>query len=281
MMFPAVRPLILMAVTLGLVLPAAADTAQVKKLLRQLQGGKAEKAASQLADLGQEALQELLPALRNKNWKVRYWAAYAVAYSKAAKEGGGVEALKPLLEDRDLRVRLRAAMALAKLGDKRGLPLARESRRHRRAEIRAEALAALAATADPQVKPLLQEGLEDSSPKVRYWALIGLRDLAGEEALAVGLKHLLDPSAEVKMAAMEVLGSAGKGRPDAEAALIRVLADKRGQVRQYAASVLARIGARKAIAALRKLRDSDRAAYVRDTADAAVVEITRRLNSSR
>lgn len=279
-MFRAVRPLILMAVTLGLVLPALADTAQVKALLRQLKGGKAEKAASQLADLGKEALEELLLALRNKNWKIRYWAAYALAYSKAAKEGGGVDALKPMLEDRDARVRLRAAMALAKLGDKSGLPLARENRRHRRAEVRAEALAALAASGDPEVVPQLKEGLEDSSPKVRYWALIGLRDLAGAEALALGLKHLSDRSAEVKMAAMEVLGSAGKGNPEAEAAAIKVLGDKRGQVRQYAASVLARIGGKKAIVALRKLRDTDRAEFVRDTADAAVVEITKRLNSN-
>jgi HEAT repeat protein len=264
---------------MGLSLPAQAASSQVKKLLRELKGRKAEKAASQLADLGAEALPATFTALKNKNWKIRYWAAYAVAYSKAAKESGGVEALKPLLEDRNPLVALRGAMALAKLGDKSGLALAKENLKSGKAELRAEALAALAAGGDAEVVPQLKEALQDSSPKVRFWALLGLRDLAGKEAVEIAMKYLSDSDGEVKRAALDVLGSGGAGNPEVEGALIKLLVGGEATTRQAVAAVLARVGSKKALAPLRKLRETDRAAFVRDTADAAVVEITKRLKS--
>jgi HEAT repeat protein len=261
--------------------PAWADARLVKKLVRDLRGRSAEKAASKLADLGKESLEALVAAVKNRSWKVRYWAAYALGYSKAAKEGGGVDALKPLLQDRDLRVGLRAAMALGKLGDKGGVELARGHLKSAKGEVRAEALAALAASGDAEVVPQLKEALGDSHPKVRYWALLGLRDLAGKEALAIGIKHVGDPNPEVRMAAMEVLGAAGADNEEAEAALLKMLSAREAPVRQYAASVLARVGGKKALGPLRKARESDKAGFVRDTADAAVVEITKRLKAAK
>jgi HEAT repeat protein len=255
------------------------EAATARRLIRQLAGRKAEKAASQLADLGKEALEPLLKALQHRSWKIRYWAAYALAYNKEARDGGAIEALKALFSDRKLRVRLRAAMALAKLGDKSGLDLAREHLKSPRGYLRAEAVAALAASADAAVVPALKESLKDTEPRVRYWALIGLRDLAGAEALPLGLQYLNDPSEEVKMAAMEVLGSAGKDSAEAEAALLKLLDARRASVRQYAVSVLARIAGKNALGPLRKVRDSDRNPDVRATADAAVVEVSRRLKS--
>lgn len=267
---------------LALAVPAnaTASSREVGKLIRQLKTARAEKAASRLADMGKDALDGLLAALQNKHWKVRYWAAYALAYSKASKDGGALEALKALLSDRKQRVRLRAAMALAKLGDKSGLDLAREHAGGEKAHLRAEAVAALAASGDAAVVPQLKKALEDSADKVRYWALIGLRDLAGAEALALGLKHLSDRSDEVKMAAMEVLGSAGKDSAEAEDSLLKLLSARKAAVRQYAASVLARIGGKRSLSALRKVREGDRASFVRDTADAAVVEIMKRLKAA-
>lgn len=266
------------AVALALVFatPALAG-ASVATLIRQLQTRKAEKAASQLADLGKESMEALLEALRSRSWKVRYWAAYAIAYNKSARDGGAVEALKRLLQDRKKRVRLRAAMALARLGDKSGLAVAQDFLKHRKAHLRAEAVAALGASGDVQVVPRLKEALGDSSGKVRYWALIGLRDLVPSEALALGLKYISDEDADVKMAAMELLGAGGADNAEAEDALIRLLSHRKPRVRQYAVSVLARIGGKRSLGPLRKVRDSDRKAFVRDTADAAVVEVTKRM----
>ena len=116
-------------IVLALLVPAlpvqAEVTSQVKKLIRGLRGRKAARVASQLADLGKKAHEGLVDALANRRWKVRYWAAYALAYSKGAKDAGAPAALRKLLEDRKPRVRIRAAMALARLGDPSALEVAR------------------------------------------------------------------------------------------------------------------------------------------------------------
>lgn len=246
------------------------------RLVRKLASRTAEKVASQLADAGKEALAALKDGLAHRNWKIRYWAAYAMAYSKAAKDGGGVDALKPLLQDKRRRVQLRAAMALARLGDKSGLALAKERAKSSKAHLRAEALAALAASGDAEVVPLLKEALADSNAKVRYWALLGLRDLGGEAALETGFKFAKDRNAEVQTAALEIIAAHGKGKPETQEVLIGLLSSRAAIVRQQAASVLARIGTKKAVVALRKVRDKDKNAAVRDVADAAVVEILKR-----
>lgn len=270
-----------LVIILGLVAPAlparASVPRKIKRLIGKLRGRRAERVASQLADLGKDAHEGLLGALKNRRWKIRYWAAYALAYSKGAKESGAVEALRKLLEDRKRRVRLRAAMALAHLGDKTGLEVARKYLDHRRARLRAEAVAALAVSKSRDVVGALRKALSDRSANVRYWALIGLRDHASvEDALSMGLKYLKDRSRKVKTAAMEVLSQAGVGHPEAEKALLGQLKSRHWRIRRYAASVLARIGTRRSLSALRHARDGDRDRDVRATADAAVVEILKR-----
>lgn len=276
------RVLLAPALVLALSLPALAEDAapgaeEATRLVKQLAGRRAEKVASQLADMGKDALQAIKEGLQHRKWQIRYWAAYALAYSKAAKDGGGVEALKPLLDDKDQRVQLRGAMALARLGDKSGLDKAREAVKSRKAHIRAEALAALASSGDAEVVPTLKDALSDSNAKVRYWALLGLRDLGGAEALPTGLRFVKDKNAEVQTAALEILGAQGKGDPKVEDAVLALLSSKAALVRQQAASVLARLGSKKSLPQLRKVRDGDRSSEVKSVAEAAVVEISKRL----
>ena len=266
--------LLIAAASLALAVPAAAD--DNARLVRKLATRNAEKIASQLADQGKEALPAIKDGLAHRNWKIRYWAAYAMAYSKAAKDSGGVEALRPLLQDKRRRVQLRAAMAMAHLGDKSGLEKAKAHAKSGKAHLRAEAMAALAASGDAEVVPLFKEALNDGNAKVRYWALLGLRDLGGEGALELGFKYAKDRNAEVQTAALEIVGAHGKGKPETQEVLIGLLASRAALVRQQACSVLARIGTTKAIVALRKVRDKDRNQAVRDVADAAVVEILKR-----
>ena len=258
---------------------AGAVAEEAQQLVRQLNGRHAEKAASRLADLGKDALAALKEALASKKWQVRYWAAYALAYSKAAKEGGGIEALKPLLGDKKRRVGLRAAMALFRLGDKSGLSFAKQESGSDKKDRRAEAFAALASSGDVELVPQLKGALSDRHPKVRYWALLGLRDLAGADALSLGLQYAKDRSPDVQTAAMEILSAQGKGKPEVERVLIGLLASKAASVRQQSASVLARIGTKAALGALRKVRDGDRSGDVRSVAEAAVVEIMKRLKN--
>ena len=276
-MIQLVRPTLSLAFASLLSFTAAAQDAT--ELVRGLNGRHAEKVASQLADMGKDALAAIKEGLTSKKWPIRYWAAYAMAYSKAAKEGGGIEALRPLLADRMKRVGLRAAMALFRLGDKGGLELAKEEAKSRKAHRRAEAFAALASSGDAELVPQLKDALNDRHPKVRYWALLGLRDLAGPGALPLGLQYAKDRNAEVQTAAMEILSAQGKGDAVVEKALIALLAAKAAPVRQQAAAVLARIGTKGALAALRKVRDGDRSGDVRSVAEAAVVEIMKRIKN--
>lgn len=254
--------------------PAAGDTA---RLVKQLATRKAERAASQLADMGKDALDALKEALAHRKWQIRYWAAYALAYNKAAKEGGAVDALKPVLADGKRRVGLRAAMALIRLGERSVLPFARGEAKSPKAHRRAEAVAALAVSGDASVVPALVEAVGDSHGKVRYWALIGLAELGGKDALAHGLKHARDRNPEVQTGAIEVLGAHGKESGEVEDLLVELLKGRSPLVRERAAAVLSRIGTKRSLGALRKARDKDRSAAVRSMADAAVVEIMKRI----
>ena len=161
--------------------------------------------AGDLAKLGPSAVPELIRALRDSDYRVRYVAACAL------RDLGDARAVEPLitaLKDESEFVRYLAAWALGKLGDSRA------------------------------VEPLIA-ALKDEDVKVRHRAAWQLGELGDARAVEPLIAALKDEDEVVRGVAAEALGKLGDAR--AVKPLKELLGDEHPVVRAAAAKALKRL----------------------------------------
>jgi HEAT repeat protein len=137
--------------------------------------------------------------------------------------------------------RVKAAEALGRIGDKRG------------------------------VEPLIPL-LSDSSCDVQYVTARSLGDLRDERAVEPLIASLRDPERWVRQAAAWALGEIGD--PRAVEPIIVLLTDRKKEVRVVAAEALGRIADRRALGRLGQIENEDEEWEVRSAARSAVRTIS-------
>ena len=157
--------------------------------------------------------------------------------------GGGTAAaaLRTLLEDPDLDVRLAAAQALAELGDAEAAPLILSAivlRGEWPLRRGTEILMALGPAVVPPLRGFLRGASAEGTPgDVVAINVLGL--LEARSALPELLPCLRHPNLELRVAGAKALGAIGG--PEAIAALVPALADAQWEVRSMAAKALGRL----------------------------------------
>ncbi|MER3501614.1 MAG: PBS lyase [Candidatus Fervidibacterota bacterium] len=106
-----------------------------------------------LVKIGEPAVEPLIEALRDRDWEVRWAAAYALG--KIGKPA--VEPLIEALRDRDGKVRRAAADALGAIGDARAVEPLIEALRDRDWEVREAAVNALGKIAVEALRKLMMQ----------------------------------------------------------------------------------------------------------------------------
>jgi len=244
-----------------------------------------------------QALQILAGMLKDEYPPARVSALYALGRSRAAS---AAESVAPLLGDADELVRVEACRTLVALGARAlagRLPLADESPLVRQAALEAAAVigqgalegsvaARFAAETVPGLRAavvrtlarlqaadalaVVQRALEDADLEVQMEALLWFVAVTGEggkTAAASLLRHLESPHAILRRAAAQASVRIG---PDAEGAVIALLADADHTVRVAAALTLGAIGGEAARAALVKTQ-ADGVREVRRAASTALL----------
>lgn len=134
-------------------------------------------AAETLAQLGKHGALALLQALKDEKECVRESAVYGLGFvcSRTA-----IDALIPMLDDPDDKVRYYAADSLSRVGDDTSVePLIRSlKRRDETSDVRNSIADALVQIGGHQTTQLLTELLQDEDAEVRRWAGVALGDLA-------------------------------------------------------------------------------------------------------
>jgi HEAT repeat protein len=163
---------------LGVVLLSAAPgfAAEIDNLKQQLaheEDGKAEDAAKRLGELGDaKAIDALLDGLAvGASPKVQAAMLSALAGQKSKTDMRPLEVLKHYCKNRNPEVRKKAVMALAELGDARGVPTLLETLSDPVEEVRAAAAIALAKR-------------KERSAEGRLLKLLAHKDAAAAPALA-------------------------------------------------------------------------------------------------
>ena len=129
-----------------------------------------QRAAHELAKLGEVALSSLLQALKDEDWNVRTWAADALG---ELNDKQAVIPLVELLADSNEQVRIDAAVSLGKLGDQRavGALLKLLDTQDR---VRQHAIRALGRLAGIGVFESLAEAIHDQDIDIRRAALFAI-----------------------------------------------------------------------------------------------------------
>ena len=224
---------------------------------------KAEKA---LGELGAEiAVEPLIHALKDDNWRVRYEAARALGKIKGAM---AVEPLIQILKDEDGDFRMRAVAALRTIGEPAVEPLIL-ALKDEDGDFRMRAAAALdeldwkpgddterahyliakkewdelVILGEPAVEPLIR-ALKDESWEVRRGAAAALGETGDVRAVEPLIQALNDEYWNVNIKAEKALGKIGE--PAIEP-LIQALKDESGVVRGGAVRVLGEIGDARAV----------------------------------
>jgi HEAT repeat protein len=199
--------------------------------------------------------EELLrPLLADDDLKVRARAAKAVAYL-----GSGVkhaEALIALLEQPDREAQTAALAAMGRSRAERFLPLVQEYLQDDQPELRIAAAWAMirfpAARAGPLVEPLL----EDANAEVRANAVQSLAVMGWAGGVRRIERLLADANPVVRQRAVQFLADHGDAR--SPQALVEVLDDPHSHVRAHAAEALGRLEATEQAAHVRRmLKDED------------------------
>lgn len=205
-----------------------------------LERAKAARAFFFMQRYAAPAVPDLITALKDESAEVRSQAALAI-WSIRPADPQVPAAMRPLLRDSDLRVRIAAAGVLVELGTANAsevLPALTEGLMHPDDQfadsIAAGALAKLGPAAAPAV-PALQAALWDRQPPN-----VGALDRIGEAGMQVLIAALTHPAASVREEAAFILGR----KDDAAAAvpaLRAALADEEENVRRAAAKALQQI----------------------------------------
>ena len=164
---------------------------------------KRPECAEELEKMG---LGELVKALHeHMDPEVRQYAAFLLG------KGKNPRAIQPLIEslaDFDKSVREQATLALSNIGKAAVEPLA-EAMKEPRWETRYRAAEALGKIADEKgVKPLIA-GLRDSRDHVRYMAAKGLEEIGDSDAVEPLIILLKDENIYVRLMAVRALGTLG------------------------------------------------------------------------
>jgi HEAT repeat protein len=184
-------------------------------------------AARTLADVGTRAVPPLIDALQDPHMTLRGRSGAAEALGGIG-DARAVEALLPLLDDREISVRRAAAQALGRLGDTRA----------------AEPLVSALADHDADMRTAAAEALqqlawrpEGTAAGAAYWVATHQWDEAVRAAAVEPLiMALQDPDASVRKPAAEALGKLGDAR--AIAPLSGALGDSDIRVARAAARAL-------------------------------------------
>jgi HEAT repeat protein len=187
-------------------------------------------------DPGARAL--LLPLAGDRHAFVRAAAVEALVPTEPLV----IAAVRQTLRDRDWRVRVAAASALARSGNSAGLPVLREALAQRDPSVRMAAALGLVPVRERSVGALLEARLADHDPYVRVSvaeALVQRGEAVGREALH---RTLEAPDRSLALYAAEILAGLGDETP--RPLLAAVLADQAAPagVRLYAAWILGRLG---------------------------------------
>ncbi len=179
---------------------------------------------------------------------VRAAAARALARIKASSAAG---ALRPLVNDPTLIVRLGAMEALMEIGDKTSVPAFVAQLTNAEPRVRKIALRALRKFKDPASADGVAKAMrDDKEPTVRASAVSCLADILGDKAIPklAELKSDLDPSVRLEAAG----ALAGLGKP-AAGALAGFLNDADPSAQSMAIEGIGRFGTKENIPALAEL----------------------------
>ena len=218
------------------------DPRAVEPLLAAVKAGTTDSmrdgsslAVEALAKIGTPAIDIMVAALRDVEWKVRRAAVLALS------EIGDPRAIQPLiatLMDKDDDVRRAVAGALVKAGEPAVRPLI-VVLEDLNVDARRSAVEALGEIGDPQaVRPLVAV-LNDEDQQVRQAAADALVKV-GKPAVQPLIAVLEDLNVDVRRAAAESLGEIGD--PQAVRPLVAALNDEDQQVRKAAANALVKVG---------------------------------------
>jgi HEAT repeat protein len=191
-----------------------------------------EMAAVALSQIGHEAVEPLIGALKSSAWQARANAAFALGL---IHDDRGIEPLISATRDSEPRVRAKASWSLGLVGDHRAVEPLSMALKDADPNVRSQAAWALGLKGDERsVEPLIL-ALRDENEDVQSqsaWAL-GLKgDERAVEPLTIALASSAD---EVRSQAAWALGL--KGNSNAVEALIQALKDPNANVRSQASSL--------------------------------------------
>ena len=218
---------------------------------------------------GMETVEKLIEELMSDNCEIRWRAARALRWTKAAR------AVRPLIKamgDRDCNVRWSAAESLVVIGEPAVHPLT-DALKDPDRDIRWRAGWALGRLRNTVAVDSLIRTLNDEDPDVRWraaWALGQIGDARATKAL---VRALQDNSSNVRWSAIEALGVMKD--VDAVGPLIHLLLNPGEEtiLRAAAADALGTIGNPEAEAALKAIILRDDFAPIHDTARQALERI--------
>jgi len=206
-----------------------------------------------LGELGEPAVEPLIPFLKNEQDYIRWNAATALGNTKSKE---AVEPLIEVLHDEHQTVRNHAAASLGKTGDKRALQPLIEAFWDTERNISPAAAEALGNMGDQQAVPILIRGFDEmeNCPYVQVgWALWKLGSDRAVDAFIAGLN---DEKWWIQGASAEALGKI-KSEKGIEP-LIEALKNEKENVRRAAALALMEIKSAKAVKPLTDaLKDKD------------------------
>lgn len=165
-----------------------------------------------LQEIGVNAVPALIRALRSKNPAVREQAAYTIgAIGEAACKAAPT--LVHALADKNARVRETAAFALGEMHEKarEAIPALIRLTKDRSSRVRGEAVFALGGIGPPaaEATPEVMKALKRRGWRERGQAIQTLGKLGKPEALPAVIDALADERSEVRESAAEVLGKTG------------------------------------------------------------------------
>ena len=166
------------------------------------------------------------------------------------KDRMAVPALLDALQGEYFTVRSRAALALGKIGDRKSLPLLLGALKDPESEVRISACLALGFFKDPSTfDEITNVLLDDPKIEVRQAAAKALGNTEHPAALPYLMEALHDSYwwYEREYAAVDLLQAIEKMRAAAVDPLIKALENKEGTVRKFAATLLGKLGDRRAI----------------------------------
>lgn len=240
----------------------------VEKLARK-EGGKwkiDEQAQAELEKLGPQAVDQLLPLLKDASTDVRRGAAYHLL-PLAASRDDLAGAFADLLDDSDTTIRGIALSAVGQFKSAQKIAVAPTIARvlaNKGDDEQQRATAArLLGDVGPEAAALLPQlssaAASDASPKVRSSALLAISRVAEPaEAVEVMIKAFNDEDQGVRLMAVQRLREMGRTAEPALDDLAKLLPDKDERIRRTAGEALVRIGGKSVPALTAALESSSR-----------------------